>query len=57
LLCPNNALCQGGDLIYPNKGFWRFSEDSTNIQECMTKAACIGPKNNSNNSNISNNNN
>ncbi|CAG9330649.1 unnamed protein product [Blepharisma stoltei] len=40
--CPAHAHCYGGSLIAPNSGYWRGSNDSARIYECLNKGACLG---------------
>ena len=40
--CPSNAICPGGDYIYPLQGNWRHSDNSSLILTCPTEEACLG---------------
>ena len=40
--CPENALCFGGDAIYPHQGSWRASSNSSLILKCPTPESCLG---------------
>ena len=39
--CLNNAICEGGDRVRVNQGFWRSSNSSLHIIECLYKQACM----------------
>eukprot|EP00347_Sterkiella_histriomuscorum_P005934 403354704 len=44
--CPDiKAVCPGGSKIYPRPGFWRKSNISTTIIQCLYKPACLGTLN------------
>jgi len=40
--CPSNAICLGGDSIFPLPGYWRQNENSSLILTCPTEEACLG---------------
>ncbi|CAI2371546.1 unnamed protein product [Moneuplotes crassus] len=40
--CMNNADCLGQNQISVNPGYWRATQESTFIAECIFKAACDG---------------
>eukprot|EP00347_Sterkiella_histriomuscorum_P016197 403354113 len=42
LTCLDNAQCQGGDQIIVNQGFWRSSNQSTQIYQCFSETQCLG---------------
>lgn len=42
LPCPQNAFCNGRDLITPLKGYWRASPNSTLILKCPSQESCLG---------------
>eukprot|EP00347_Sterkiella_histriomuscorum_P020666 403336934 len=42
LECPSNAECPGGSEIIVKQGYWRSSENSTNIIKCLNEDACQG---------------
>ncbi|CDW72378.1 UNKNOWN [Stylonychia lemnae] len=42
LECPNNADCPGGSKIAIYPGFWRSSDYSSHIINCLNKDACVG---------------
>ncbi|CDW78461.1 UNKNOWN [Stylonychia lemnae] len=40
--CPDNAECPGGSRIIVESGFWRSSNQSSTILQCLNKKACKG---------------
>jgi len=42
ILCPQNAVCLGGDQIYPKSGSWRASVNSSLILICPIEESCLG---------------
>jgi len=41
--CPTHADCPGGNILDLNPGYWRMSNDSSNIIECSNKESnCLG---------------
>ena len=42
LKCPSNSFCFGGTYITPLPGFYRYSNESTNVVECGNKDSCLG---------------
>jgi hypothetical protein len=45
--CPNNADCEGGNVINVNKGYWRVNNFSAEILKCKgtSSEACLGGTN------------
>ena len=41
ILCPPNAICQGGGSLYPQSGYFRKNNLSTNVLKCDSDA-CLG---------------
>lgn len=41
-LCMKNAECQGGLSIVVDEGFWRASNTSENIYQCLSRSSCHG---------------
>ena len=37
-----NAECEGSNIINVDEGYWRMSQDSTTIYQCLLKSACLG---------------
>eukprot|EP01017_Pseudomicrothorax_dubius_P009638 TRINITY_DN13312_c0_g1_i2.p1 TRINITY_DN13312_c0_g1~~TRINITY_DN13312_c0_g1_i2.p1 ORF type:complete len:613 (+),score=137.48 TRINITY_DN13312_c0_g1_i2:214-2052(+) len=42
--CPVNLKCDGKDVIYPEKDYWRFNSWSAKPVECLNTEACLGGK-------------
>ncbi len=40
--CLDNAVCLGGEALYPSPGYWRIDKYSENIIECPNADACLG---------------
>ena len=43
--CPLDATCPGGDVIVPDRGFWRQCETCVIIEQCIYPDNCIGSGN------------
>jgi hypothetical protein len=41
LQCPQDAICDGGNVIYPRAGYWRSSELTKDFYECVYKESCL----------------
>jgi len=41
-ICPSGATCEGGNIMYPNPGYWRSSEFSDIVYPCKFPEACSG---------------
>ena len=39
--CPDDMTCLGGDIYFPNVGFWRISSTSDNVVQCFNNEACL----------------
>jgi len=39
-ICPDNAVCTGGDVLLPDAGFWHSTNNSTQMHACPHPAAC-----------------
>jgi hypothetical protein len=40
-ICPDNAVCTGGDVLLPAAGHWHSTNNSTQIHACPNTVACI----------------
>jgi hypothetical protein len=45
--CPLEASCPGGSALIPRYGYWRASENSSKIVECIARSFCLGAFENS----------
>ncbi len=46
-VCPSGASCPGGSALIPLYGYWRASENSSKIVECISSSFCLGGLGNS----------
>jgi hypothetical protein len=44
-VCPEGALCPGGNVVLPQLGFWHSQEYSTQFHKCPYEAACSNLEN------------
>jgi hypothetical protein len=43
-LCNPNAICDGGAVFAPKKGYWHSAFNSSNVQPCPNRKACQGER-------------
>ena len=41
-ICPENAICEGGNKIFVLPSFWRKNTNSSKIYTCINSNACLG---------------
>lgn len=39
--CENNAICLGGNVMFPQLGYWRINSLSDNFVSCSNFGSCL----------------